>query len=94
MSTLSLLLIWAGLGLLTSLLALAASLKPTGQNTYSWLWLLILGLSASLLGGWLGLWLLGRLFSPATALWVAVLAMCTPGLYRNLRKRLASKMRA
>ena len=90
MSTLYLVLIWAGLGLLVGGLTLAARLNPAGWGRYSWLWLLILALGAALAGGLLGFWLFGRLFSTATALWLTVLITCVPGLYAGARKRLAS----
>lgn len=83
MSTLALVCIWAGLGLIVGMLALAARLKPKGWRVS--VWLLVPGLSAALLGGLLGFWLFGRLFSSATALWLAILATCIPGLYERLR---------
>lgn len=86
MPTHFLVLIWAGLGLIAGALALAARLKPANWSKYA---LLALGLGAALLGGLLGLWLFGRLFSSAAALWIAILALCVPGLYERLRKRLA-----
>lgn len=89
MSLLILGLIWAGLGLLVGLLALAAGLKPASWGAYARWGLLLLGLLAALLGGGLGFWLLGRLFSAATALWVAVLATCLPRLIERVRERLA-----
>ena len=91
MSILYLFLTWAVPGLITASLALAAHLAPAAWRKYTWLKMLVLGLGAALLGGLLGFWLLGRLFSPATALWIAVLAMCAPGLYERLRKRLARR---
>ncbi len=87
MATFILVLIWAGLGLLSGLLALAAGLRPAGGRVSDWRWLLLPGLGAGLLGGWLGLWLTGRLFSAAIALWVAALVMCVPGLYGRIRRR-------
>lgn len=89
MATFYLVLIWAGLGLLAGALALAAHLKPASWNKYGRLRLLTLGLGAAMLGGLLGFWLTGRLFSPASALWLAVLAVWVPTLYENARKRLA-----
>ena len=91
MATFFLLLIWAALGIIIGALALAAHLVPSTWRTYGWLKLPALGLGAALLGGLLGFWLLGRLFSSASALWVAVLAVCLPGLYESLRKRLARR---
>lgn len=89
MSTLFLLLIWLVLGLLSGLLALAAHLKPATWQKRGLLRLLLTATGAALLGGLLGFWLLGRLFSPASALWLSILASCAPGIYAALRKRLA-----
>lgn len=83
MFTLALVSLWAGLGLIVGMLALAARLKPKDWRVS--VWLLVPGLSAALLGGLLGFWLLGRLFSSTTALWFAILATCIPRLYERLR---------
>lgn len=80
---------WAALGIIIGALALAAHFKPAAWGSSGWLWMLALGLGSALLGGLLGFWLFGRLFSTATALWVAVLATCVPWLYSNVRTRLA-----
>ena len=82
-----LILTWALLGILAGTLALAARLKPATWTRLGWLWLLALGLGASLLGGLLGFWLLGRLFSTAAALWIAVLVLCLPRLAGTLNAR-------
>jgi uncharacterized membrane protein len=87
MSIYYLLLIWVLLGMLAALLALAARLKPASWSGRGWLWLLMLGLCSSLAGGMLGFWLLGRLFSSAVAAWIAILALCLPGFFSNLRTR-------
>lgn len=89
MATFYLMLIWAGLGLLAGALALAARLKPASWNRHGRLGLLAIGLGAAMLGGLLGFWLTGRLFSPASALWLAVLAVWAPGLYEKARLWLA-----
>lgn len=89
MATFYLILIWAGLGLLAATLALAARLQPASWGRRGWLALLALGLGAATLGGSLAFWLLGRLFSPAAALWLAVLVVWLPGLCENARQRLA-----
>ncbi len=91
MSTSYLVLTWALLGVLAGALALAARLKPAAWTRRGWLWLLALGLGASLLGGLLGFWLLGRLFSTAASLWTAVLVLCLPRLAGTLRARGASR---
>jgi hypothetical protein len=87
MSIYALILCWALSGTLAALLALAARLKPAGWTRYGWLWLLMSGLCSSVSGGALGFWLLGRLFSIATATWIAILTLCLPGLFRSLRER-------
>lgn len=92
MSTFSLFLIWAALGIIIGLLARAAQLVTSSWRSYGWPKLAALALGAALLGGLLGFWLLGRLFSSATALWLAVLAVCIPGLYESLRTRLARRV--
>ncbi len=86
-----LVLTWALLGLLVGALALAARLKPVSWSGRGWLWLLALGLGSSLLGGLLGLLLLGRLFSTAAALWIAVLVLCLPRLFSALSARRTSR---
>lgn len=90
MSLYYLILTWALLGILAALLTRAARLNPTARAGHSWPWLLMLGLCSSLLGGTLGFWLLGRLFSSAVAIWVAILALCLPWLSHKLRARLLS----
>jgi uncharacterized membrane protein len=90
-STVYLMLIWAILGLLVGVLACAAHLQPTAWSRHRWLWLAALGLGAALLGGLLGFWLFGRIFASASALWIAVLATCAPGLYSALRTRLGQR---
>lgn len=91
MSTFYLILTWALLGILAGALALAARLKPASWSGRGWLWLLALGLCSSLLGGLLGFWLLGRLFSNAAALWIAILVLCLPRLVDALYTRRASR---
>ena len=90
MPTFYLVVTWAVLGILTGALALAARLKPADWGKRGWLWMLALGAGSALLGGLLGLWLFGRLFSTPTALWIAVLASCAPWLYGRLAKKYAS----
>ncbi len=89
MSTLYLILTWVLLGIVIGALALAARFKPSAWRDYGWLRVLALGLGSALLGGLLGFWLLGRLFSAASALWIAVLATCAPWIYTSLRSRFA-----
>lgn len=91
MSILYLVLTWAVLGIIIGLLALGARLKPLAWGRAGRLWLLLLALGASLLGGLLGLWLFGRLFSAAVALWGAVVVVCVPELYNRLQVCLFKK---
>ena len=93
MATFYLVLTWAALGLMIGVLGLAAQLTPSTWRKYGRLGLPALGLGAALLGGLLGFWLFGRLFASASALWIAALAVCVPGLYRLLF-RLSSQARA
>jgi len=89
MSTLYLALTWAALGIIVGALALGARLKPVAWGRAGRLWLLLLGLGASLLGGLLGFWLFGRLFSAAVALWWAVVVVCVPAVYSRLKARVS-----
>lgn len=89
MSTLYLVFIWVILGIIVGLLALGARLKPIAWGRTGRLWLLLLALGASLLGGLFGLWLFGRLFSAAVALWWVVVVVCVPAAYNKLRTRLS-----
>jgi hypothetical protein len=89
MSTVYLITTWIVFGLLVGALALAARFKPASWNTYGWPQMLALGAGSALLGGLLGFWLAGRLFSTPVALWLAVLATSAPWLYHKLRTRLA-----
>ena len=89
MATFDLIILWAALGLIVGALALAARFTPANWGRFGWLWMLALGVAAALLGGLLGFWLPGRLFSAASALWIAVLVVCVPWLYGSLRRRRA-----
>ena len=68
-------LFWVLIGLLIGALANAAKLRPEAWVRGGPLTLLGLGALVSLLGGWLGTWLLGPLFATATAIWIAVLGV-------------------
>ncbi|MGH2508703.1 MAG: hypothetical protein ACRDHZ_15060 [Ktedonobacteraceae bacterium] len=94
MSLFILTIIWAVLGSIIGALALAAHLKPTNWGRSGWCWMLALGLGSALLGGLIGLWLFGRLFSTAMGLWIAVLGSCTPWLLIRLRARFAHGSRS
>jgi hypothetical protein len=91
MSIFYLFLTWGILGIIVGALALAARLKPVAWGRSGWPWLLLLGLAAALLGGLLGFWFVGRLFSAAAALWLSVLLVCAPWGYSGLRARLVRK---
>jgi hypothetical protein len=68
-------LFWLLIGLLIGALANAAKLWPVAWVRGGRLAPLGLGALVTLLGGWLGTWLLGALFATATAIWIAVLAV-------------------
>jgi hypothetical protein len=68
-------LFWLLIGLLIGALANAAKLWPVAWVRGGRLGMLGLGALVTLLGGWLGTWLLGALFATATAIWIAVLAV-------------------
>jgi hypothetical protein len=68
-------LFWFLIGLLIGALANAAKLRPVSWVRGGRLTLLGLGALVTLLGGWLGTWLLGSLFATATAIWIAVLCV-------------------
>ena len=70
-----LVLFWLAEGAVVGLLALGARLRPPSWGAHGRLILLGVGCAAALLGGLLGTLLLGRLQSPATALWVAAAAV-------------------
>ena len=89
MPTFYLVLTWVVLGAIVGLLALAARFKPVAWGKAGRLWLPVLSAGAALLGGLLGFWLFGRLFSSAVALWIAVLAVSVPWLCGGLWKRMA-----
>jgi uncharacterized membrane protein len=68
-------LFWVLIGLLIGALANAAKLRPAAWVRGGRLRLLGLGALITLLGGWLGTWLLGPLFATAVAIWIAVLGV-------------------
>jgi hypothetical protein len=68
-------LFWLLIGLLIGALANAAKLWPVAWVRGGRLAPLGLGALVTLLGGWLGTWLLGAIFATATAIWIAVLGV-------------------
>jgi hypothetical protein len=82
-------LIWIGIGLIIGLLAHAARLGFAARGMAgrsALLWTLGLGVAAALLGGFLAVLLLGRLFGTPTALWVSVLAVVlVPWIWQRAR---------
>ena len=67
--------LYAGAGLLVGLLALAAHLRPLPLPGRNWLWLPGFGMLTALIAGWLGAFLLGKIFAIPTALWVSLLCV-------------------
>lgn len=63
-------LVWLGLGLLIGLLACVA--RKSVMTSTQWLFVMGVGAVVALVGGWLGVWLLGRYFSTPMALWLAI----------------------
>ena len=82
-------LLWLLVGLLFGVLANPARLWPTSwENSrwQRWLGLLGIGMLATLAGGWLGTWLLGRAVATAVALWVGVLCVVgVPWIVKRVR---------
>jgi hypothetical protein len=71
-------LIWFCMGLLIGLMAYMARLQPTLWSRSKRLDLftfLLMGAIVAFCSGWLGVLLLGRLFSIATALWITIAAV-------------------
>lgn len=71
-------LIWFCMGLLIGLMAYMARLQPTLWSRSKRLDLisyLLMGAIVAFCSGWLGVLLLGRLFSVATALWITIAAV-------------------
>ncbi len=87
MPTFYLVITWIALGMIIGAFALAARLKPIAWGKRGQIWMLALGAGSALLGGLLGFWLVGRLFSALVALWVAVLVICVLWLYERLVKK-------
>jgi hypothetical protein len=68
-------LIWFCMGILIGFMVYMAHLQPTlwsRSKALDLLTFLLLGATLSLCSGWLGVLLLGRLFSIATALWITI----------------------
>lgn len=83
-------LFWVILGLIFGTLAQAARLGFSArgvQGAQGWLATLGVGVLLSLIGGWLGTALLGRLYGTPTALWVGILGVVVaPWLWARLRR--------
>lgn len=65
-------LVWLLIGALIGLLANAAQLRPAMWTHLGWLVMMSIGAIVALCGGWLGVWLLGKYFATAMALWIAI----------------------
>lgn len=87
-------LFWVLLGLLFGALAQAARLGFSARGMVGrqgWLVTLAIGAALSLAGGWLGTWLLGRLYGTPTALWVGILGVVVaPWLWARYRRSRSS----
>ncbi|MBA2391887.1 MAG: hypothetical protein H0V70_03995 [Ktedonobacteraceae bacterium] len=71
-------LIWPGMGLLIGFIAYLARIQPTIWSRSKRLDLfsyLVIGALVAFCSGWLGVFLFGRLFSIATALWITIAAV-------------------
>ena len=83
-------LFWVLLGLAFGVLAQAARLGFSARGMalrQGWLVTLVVGAALSLVGGWLGTWLLGRLYGTPTALWVGILGVVVaPWLWARYRR--------
>ena len=64
--------VWLLIGALIGLLADAAQLRPVTWTHLGWLMMMSIGAIVALCGGWLGVWLLGKIFATAMALWIAI----------------------
>lgn len=83
-------LFWIVLGIVFCVLAQAARLGFSAhgmQRRQGWLATLAVGAVFALAGGWVGTWLLGRLYGTPTALWVGILAVVVvPWLWARFRQ--------
>jgi uncharacterized membrane protein YeaQ/YmgE (transglycosylase-associated protein family) len=70
-----LLLVWFLIGLLLGALANGARLRPLSWGKRGWLYMLVLGVIAALLCGWIATWVMGVQFATVTVLWVTVLVV-------------------
>ncbi len=71
-------LIWFCMGLLIGFMVYMAHLQPTlwsRSKGLDFLTFLMIGAILSFCSGWLGVFLFGRLFSIATALWITIAAL-------------------
>ena len=70
---LALSLVWLLIGAFIGLLANAAQFRPATWMHLSWLVMMSIGAIIALCGGWLGVWLLGKYFATAMALWLSLI---------------------
>jgi hypothetical protein len=75
MTVVTLVAIWLVEGALVGLLALGARLRPPAWGRRGRLATVGVGAGAALVGGLLGTLVLGRMYSPMVALWIAVVAV-------------------
>ena len=80
--------LWLGLGILLGALANGARLRAGVWGRWGWAVLLGVGALATLVGGWMGTLIWGRLFGTPTALWVGVLVVALgPWLFAKVSAR-------
>ncbi len=71
-------LIWPGMGLLIGLIAYLARIQPTiwlRSKRLDFFSYMVIGAVVAFCSGWLGVFLFGKLFSIATALWITIAAV-------------------
>lgn len=67
--------VWLLIGGLTGLLAYVAQLRVVIWTRLGWLITMSIGAIVALCGGWLGVWLLGKLFAAAMAIWITIASL-------------------
>ncbi|HLI51075.1 MAG TPA: hypothetical protein VKU87_04720 [Thermomicrobiaceae bacterium] len=81
--------VWLVIGLVVGVIASFAELRLPLTGGKGWLLVIIEAVTAALVGGWLGSLVLSRYYSPATALWVAILIVTIANLLPRVIRRSA-----